>query len=80
MTRRFLLWFSLALLSGSAMLPAIASDKVSVVVGVYPFSPFVHEDKANGLISGATVELVEALNQLQANYNFITTLNVAYLM
>ena len=52
------------------MLPVFASDKVSVVVGVYPFSPFVHEDKANSLISGATVELVEALNQLQGNYNF----------
>ena len=51
-------------------MPAYATDKVSVVVGVYPFSPFVREDKENGLISGATVDLVEALNKLQGNYDF----------
>lgn len=69
-TRRFFLRFGLVLLSCCAVLPVFASDKVSVVVGVYPFAPFASVDKISASISGATVDLVDALNNVQNEYQF----------
>jgi ABC-type amino acid transport substrate-binding protein len=50
-------------------LGASASDRSEVVVGIYPFAPFTYQD-SNATQGGLTHDLVEALNQHQAQYQF----------
>lgn len=51
----------------------LASEPISVSVGMYPFAPFVEPKGSHGEI-GMTLDMVAALNKMQKKYHFNTLL------
>ncbi|WP_284378428.1 substrate-binding periplasmic protein [Litoribrevibacter albus] len=69
MTRFIGLVFSLVL---SLISWCVCAEPVTVKVGGYSFPPFVNiPDDPNQNVNGLTIDLIEALNQLQNTYQFV---------
>ena len=70
MYRHRLISIFVALVCATFTVTSLSDDRQVVAVGGYLFPPFVERDE-NDVISGVTIDLIDAMNEVQGNYYFL---------